>query len=135
MSLSGQSLPKPPPVPALRSRWEQLITPAAALPRDEARQARLLLAMLTVLIPVSLFAAIYQTYDQLVAGSEFEPIGFAIAPVMSIAFIALYAVVRSGQYRRGATVFVLLPGVSISTLLLLFPPGNTNTFPLYSLVI
>lgn len=135
MSSTIQSLPKPSAISMPRALWERLITPPATLTQEEARQARLLLAMLVVMIPVTLFAAIYQTYDQLVASQVFEPIGFAIAPIMFIAFVSLYGVVKSGQYRLGATLFVSLPGTIITALVLAFPPGATNTFPLYYLVV
>lgn len=134
MSTTLQPLPQPTALSTPRSLWERLITPPPTLSQDEARQARLLLAMLTVAIPITLFAAIYQTYSQL-TGEAFEPIGFAIAPVMFIAFFTVYTLVKAGQYRLGATLFVTLPGIVISTLVLIFPPGATNTFPLYYLVV
>jgi signal transduction histidine kinase len=134
-STTVQPLPKSPTVSGVRALWERLITPAPTLVQDEARQARLLLAMLTVLIPISLFAAIYQSYYQFFVSESVDPLGFGIAPLMSIAFIGIYGLARSERFQWGATLFVVLPSTIISGLVLSFPPSATNTFSLYYLVI
>lgn len=85
---------------AVAAAWQNLIEPSEALDSDEHRhQARLLAALLLVIVPAGLFAATLQW----ILYPDFAPTFFTLLPALGLLVLA-YVITRRGHYHAGTAL-------------------------------
>lgn len=115
----------------IRSTWERLIRPSAHLTGEEYRQARLMLAILTVLLALVYTGGIVAIYNEYFIQNE--PYLGVVVLASSAAFILtlVYILGKTERYHVARIMFVATPILVIVIMTIVSPPSARNTFFLY----